>query len=72
MIDLLVGRLTRSRSAMSIGLPRRQTIRVRPVEPTLSRISSSVATLSFSARRTMAERDWFLLAMTSSDTMEKT
>ena len=43
-----------ARSSMSIGLPDRQTILVRPVSPTRARISSSISTLSRSARITIA------------------
>ena len=64
--------LTISRSVRSIGLPLRQTTRVVLVLGTLSRISSSISTLSLSARMATQARGRFSLAITSSVTMAKT
>ena len=54
MIERDVLGLAISRSSRSIGLPVRQTTRVRPVWATWARISSSISTLSRSARMTIA------------------
>ena len=66
-IEREVPRLASARSPWSIGSPVRQTIRVRPVDPTLSRISSSITTLSFGARTTMHARGRLAFAWTSSE-----
>lgn len=60
--------LTRHSSVGSVVLPLRQTIRVRPLALSLTRveISSSIRTLSCGASTAMAERRWFAFAATSS------
>ena len=60
-----------SRSVRSTGLPVRQTRRVLPVEPILSRSSSSISTLSLSAKMAIQERGWLALAITNSEMMVK-
>ena len=69
--DFDVRTLTISRSLTSIVLPRRQTIRVLPVEPTMSRSSSSISILSRSARIAIVDRFWFSFAIRSSETIAK-
>ena len=60
-----------SRSFGSIGLPLRQIMRVLPFNPTRSRISSSISTLSLSAKMTTRALAWFSLAAINSLRMVK-
>ena len=71
MIDLQVAGLASDRSNRSVGSPERQMIWTLPVLPTLAAISSSISTLSLSARMTIRGLASLSLAMHSSLMMSK-